>query len=246
MNKKIGIIFIVFLLLCSCVITVGASDITEDIYIKYQPDVTVLPSVESRIPNTIGIEPTFNLDGTGIGVRIDNFGVDGLDSVTITVNATGYTTPFTQSAYVPALIGKTFEFEIPMKYSHTIYDITIYIVDGSGTQTVNRFLDVEYGEARLEELCWHRGTFPTRAESLDHHFENHGAEIAAPNIVHYLVRAGMCRDEVLKAIEEDTVYRDYNVSVSLQGTLGHKYKHKYTKYYIILADSNTHILSFGR
>ena len=46
MNKKIGIIFIVFLLLCSCVITVGASDITEDIYIKYQPDVTVLPSVE--------------------------------------------------------------------------------------------------------------------------------------------------------------------------------------------------------
>lgn len=107
-----------------------------------------------KVPNGIPITSTVRTDGTGIDVHVGNIGVDGLDSVTVTVSATGYLTPKSATYYVPPVIGKTFSFDFPFIVVNTTYNITIKIVDGSGTKTLYRTASLEYTEEILTAQGW--------------------------------------------------------------------------------------------
>lgn len=93
MNKKILSVIISFMLIFSMFsTTVFATEIDQSY--------TFLPSVSEstnsnnngpqRVPNAIPITVTARTDGTGVDVNVGNIGIDGLDSVTVTVTATGY------------------------------------------------------------------------------------------------------------------------------------------------------------
>lgn len=127
---------------------------------------------ETQVPNLISLDSRPRADGTGIDVHVGNLGVDGLDSVKVTVSATGHTKSQIQTSYVP-IAGKTFHFDLPMIVCDTTYRINAIVVDGSGTQTFNRTAKISYSEEKLSQIGWGRGTFSSRQRSVNYHFDKH-------------------------------------------------------------------------
>lgn len=68
----------------------------------YVPEITNYSNLDSkeRLPNVVPMKVTANSDGTGCKVYVGNIGADGLDLVTVTVTATGYGSPKSQTSYV--------------------------------------------------------------------------------------------------------------------------------------------------
>lgn len=91
---------------------------------------------------------------------------------------------------------------------------------------------------------WNRGSFSTRAESLEHHLSIHGWEVGATNLVQYLNYANMYRDTVLYDIGKGNT-SDYTITSSSKPTPAKKYKSKSSGQFIILANSDNSILSYG-
>ena len=219
----------------------------NDRYSTYLPVAENTSSNESsrpRVPNAIPIDVIAKVDGTGVKVNVGNVGVDGLDNVKVTVTATGYANPKTQSAYVPPIIGKTFDFDFPYIRCNTIYNVTIDVVDGSGTKHLTGTAKLTWSEDNLKNAHWNRGSSSTRAASLEYHFSKHGSEVGATNLVEYLNFANSYRDQVLYDLNRGNT-SDYYITDSPTPTPGKKYKSKSSKQFIILANSNQDILTYG-
>ena len=201
-------------------------------------------SLTTLAPNAIPINIIARQDGTGVDVKVGNVGVDGLDSVTVTVTATGYTTPKSKTAYVPPVVGKTFSFNFPFIKCNTTYKVTVHIVDGSGTRTKSGKATLNFSEDTLKSANWLKGTFSTRAASLEYHFSKHKNEVNATNLVTYLNLATNYRTEVVNDIKQGNKTK-YKITVGSGSIPSHKYKNQNDGRFIILSDSGYGIFSFG-
>ena len=190
MKKRLSALLAVVMLLAISM-TASAKESTTDTHIKplVNPIAETIEVKEPRVPNGIPITSSPRRDGTGIDVHVGNIGVDGLDSVTVVVSATGYGQTKSLTAYVPAGVGKTFSFDFPYIKCATPYNITIYIVDGSGNQTLHRSAQLIYTEEILAAIGWGAGTYATRALSLENHFNKHHNDggVGVNKLVSYLL-----------------------------------------------------------
>lgn len=167
-----------------------------------------------------------------------------MDSVTVTVTATGYSSIKPLTYYVPPLVGKNFSFNIPMIKCNTTYDVNVRIVDGGQTRTLYGKGRITYSESMLASAKWHRGTFYSRAESLDHHLYYHGHEVSSNNIVSYLNKATIYRSEVINNINRGTTSM-YTITTGTGPIPSKKYKNKFDGRFIILSNSGYEIFTFG-
>jgi len=117
-------------------------------------------------------------------------------------------------------------------------------VDGSGTKHLTGTAKLTWSEDDLKNAHWHRGTSSTRAASLEYHFSKHGSEVGATNLVEYLNFANSYRDQVLYDLNRGNT-SDYYINDSSTPTPGKKYKSKSSKQFIILANSDQFILTYG-
>ncbi|MDO0824872.1 hypothetical protein [Desulfosporosinus nitroreducens] len=195
-------------------------------------------SEQKSLPNGVPITVTPYYDK--VEVWVGNIGADSLDSVTVMGTATDYGTLKAKTSSVPPVVGKTFTWYVPQTKCLMEYKITIVITDAGQTVTKNGYATLEYTEAQLASVGWNRGSFPTRVESLEYHFNEHKSEIGAKNICAYINSAITTKNHALKYPSQ------YNITVSNKPTPGHKYKHKTSGIFIILADSNNEMLSHGR
>lgn len=209
------------------------------------PTVVEYDTPDPQPANLISIESCPRNDGTGIDVTVGNLGVDGLDSVSISVSATDHPIAQTQTAYVLPILGKTFGFDIPMTKCDMTYYIHVIVTDGGQTQQFTRTAGLEYSEERLALMDWGQGRgFSSRQDSLNYHFQKHHNDIGvnASNIVQYL---GMAIDTF-----NDTLYNIDNYKVVLQAQQpgyepAHKYTHKTNYRFIIYGDGTDTIYTFG-
>lgn len=209
------------------------------------PTVEVDASIPDMQPvNLCSVESTPRNDGTGIDVYIGNLGVDGLDSVTVSVTATDHPTAITQTAYVIPLVGKNFKFNIPMTKCDMTYNIVATVIDGGQKQTFNRTTHLVYSEKALAATGWGAGTYGSRKESVNQHFQKHHNDsgVNASNIVQYLAKAVNTYNDTLK---NPGNYRIVAQAQKPGFVASHKYTHKTTGLFIIYGDSNDTIYTFG-
>lgn len=206
---------------------------------RFLPQVTYVEDNQiARVPN--GIPITVNPYYNKLVVHVGNIGVDSLDSVTVSGSATDYGTLTPKTHSVPPVIGKDFTWNIPQTKCHMEYDVNIRIVDGSGTRNETGHAELDYTDQKLASIGWGAGSFSSRTASLDYHFDKHHSEVGTSNMYDYLIAADNCRQD---AISNPS---NYNITVSYGATVAHKYKNKTDGRFIILADSNQDILSFGK
>lgn len=206
---------------------------------RFLPEVTIIEDTPKfGVPN--GIPITVNPYYNKLVVHVGNIGVDTLDSVTVSGTATDYGSLAAKTYPVPPIVGKDFIWYVPQTKCHMEYDVTIKIVDGSGTDTKTGHAELDYTNEKLEALGWGAGSFSSRTDSLDYHFGKHHSEVGTSNMYDYLIAADNCRTD---AINNPS---NYIITVSGGATAAHKYKNKTDQRFIILADSNNDILSFGK
>lgn len=240
MKKKILSLLIAAVLVISVVPHFAFANEAPNSYI---PIAENYDSSKLRVPNAISIAVEARQDGTGVDVKVENLGADGLDSVTVTVIATGHSSK-SQTAYVPAIIGKTFSFNFPFIDCNTTYDATIRVIDGSGNKTLTGQAKLTYSESMLASAGWHKGTFATRGASLEYHLDTHGAEVGCTNLVQYLDAATSYRDQVVYDIGRNNL-SNYKITIGTGSIASHKYKSLSDGRFALLADSSYELLSFG-
>ncbi len=250
MNRKLSQILLIIILVVTSSFSSFADDYNE-FELKYLPQVVnTKTTVENdsmsmlRAANGIPITVTARQDGTGCDVYVGNIGADGLDSVTVTVEASGYSTKKTEKHYVPAILGKTFKFDFPMIKAKTIYDVDITIRDGGQVKFKDGEAKLEYTDTSLSGL-WHKGTFSTRGASLEHHLDGHGNEVNSTNLVDYLNKAMSYRSEVNRDIADKDL-SNYRVSTGTGRIPSKKYKNLTDKRFIILSNSTNEAFTFGK
>lgn len=199
--------------------------------------------VEIRTPgiNLVGVSatPTRN----GIVVHVSNAGLDTLDSVTVTAKISGYETT-SMTAAVPPIIGKDFTWHAPMTRVEMDYDITVTIRDGStfvGTKTGHWGLNCT--EESLVDI-WHPGTWPSRQDSLQYHFDKHHRDYGLNiyDIPSYIEAAVETKWDTYDYPDDYTIIKQKPTS---QYVAAHKYTNKNDGRFVLLADSDDLILSFG-
>lgn len=128
------------ILLFSISTSVFAEDLASNTNDPYAPTVTYEQNGSLRAPN--GIPITVSPSYSSLGVFVGNIGVDALDNVTVSGTATDYGALAPKSGKVPAVVGKTFVWNVPMTKTTMVYDVKIKVIDGSGTRNLT-------GNARL-------------------------------------------------------------------------------------------------
>lgn len=110
--KKIisSLLTIIMLLFIST--SVFAEDIASTSNDPYAPTVTYVQNGALRAPNgiTITVSPSYS----SLGVYVGNIGVDALDNVTVSGTATNYGALAPKSGSVPAVVGRTFVWNVLM------------------------------------------------------------------------------------------------------------------------------------
>ena len=240
MLKKFSSLFLSLLLFLTTFNSTFADDSNLNIN-NLSPEVTNYSNLDNKekMPNAIPMKVTANSDGTGCKVYIGNLGIDALDLVTVTVKATGYSAK-SQKAKVIPVAGKTFSFNLPMIKANTTYDVTIKIQDGGKTKIKTGQAKLQYSEARLHGI-WHKGTFSSRAASLDYHFNKHKGEVpGTSNMVGYISKAIVYRSELSRSTS------NVKITTGTGSIPSKKYKHLKDGRFIILTNSGREILSFGK
>lgn len=247
--KKLQCIFlsvaILFALSCPAFATENYTPTENHAPIEFLlPTIVEYHTPDPQPANLISIESHPRNNGTGIDVTVGNLGVDGLDSVSVSVSATDHPIAQTQTAYVPPILGKTFGFDIPMTKCDMTYYIHVVVSDAGQTQQFTRTAGLEYSEEMLNQMGWGKGNSNSRQDSVNHHFEIHHNNIGvkASNIVQYL---GMAIDTF-----NDTLYNLDNYKVVKQSPKpgyapAHKYTHKTNYRFIIYGDDTDIIYTFG-
>lgn len=232
-------IFLIAIMVFSLNVTAFAAD-DNPLDSRFLPEVTYIDDGTSitRVPNLIPI--TVNPYYNKLVVHVGNLGVDSLDSVTVSGTATDYGTLSSKTSSVPPVIGKDFTWNVPQTKCHMEYDVSISITDGSGNDYKTGHAELDYTNEKLASLGWGAGSFSSRTASLDFHFGKHHSEVGTSNMYDYLIAADNCRQDALNNPS------NYTITVNTGATAAHKYKNKTDKRFIILADSNNDILSFGK
>lgn len=247
---KIKNLFIYFLTLSFILLNINYSCIkifaqSKDYYPTSYTKIYTEKEDSNRIINGVPISITAREDGTGVDVYVGNIGVDGLDRVEVKVRATGYSNSKTQVAYVIPVVGKTFNFDFPMIKANTSYYVNVTIYDGNQVKTKSGEANLVFSEQALSNANWNKGTFSTRAESLEYHFEKHGDEVNSANLVYYLNKANDYRSEVINDINSNNVSK-YKITNGTGNIPSKKYKNNYDSRFIILSNNGYDILSFGK
>lgn len=201
------------------------------------------PEPEARIPNINLVVVTANATRNGIVVHVSNLGLDPLDSVTVTARITGYETT-SLTASVPPIIGKDFTWNAPMTHVEMSYDITLTIRDGStvvGTKTGHWELNCT--ESSLVDI-WHPGTRSSRQESLQYHFDKHHRDYGL-NIYDIPTYIEAAVNTKWETYDYPNDYRVVMQAPNAEYVAAHKYTNKYDGRFVLLADSDDLILSFG-
>lgn len=198
-------------------------------------------SIQGRLFNFVTFPTSAN--ETDVIVKINNIGDSSLDNVKITVQCveTGLGTSKTISN---AKIGiTTVKLPLNMLKSSERLKVKIVATEKGKTQTTETTVTRKISDSQL--AVWHKGTYSSARESLDDHFSRHGREVSATNIVSYFNKAVSYRKEVLNNINKGNT-SIYRISVGKGSIPSKKYKHLTDGRYIILADSDSKIFSFGR
>lgn len=244
-KKKISSLFLAIIFMLSSVMTTFAIEKIDDIILYPEVANTEVTNFEENIntfflPNGIPMSITANSDRTGCKVKVGNLGIDKLDKVIVSVKATGHSKVYKQEAKINPIVGKTFSFNIPMIKSSTTYNVEVKIIDGKKIKTKTGKAKIEYTESSLNGK-WNRGSsYSSRAHSLEDHFKRHGKEVGSTNIVNYINKALKYRSDVSKSL---TNIKKTPGTGSIPST---KYKNTVDGRYIILANSNKEIFSFGK
>lgn len=240
MIKRVSNLLFTLILAIACSFNTFANQsIVLEFNPQYAPEVTTQLNIEPKTPNKIYTSVIARPDGTGCDVKVKNVGIDGLDKVVVTVSASGHAKPETLEAYIPLMWTKTFSFDFDMIKSKTVYSATITTYDGGEIDVQKGTATLEYTETRLSGL-WNRGTYSSRAASLEDHFKRHHAEVGCNNIVDYLNAATNYRSEVMSDLT------NIRTSVGTGAIPSTKYKNLIDGRYVLLTDSGKEILSFGR
>lgn len=209
-----------------------------------EPTVVEYHTPDTYPANIVSIESKPRRNGTGIDVVIGNLGIDGLDSVTVSVSATDHPIAQTQTAYTLPIVGKTFKFDIPMTKCDMTYYINVRVTDGGQTRTFTRTAGLEYSEERLSAMDWGKGTFSSRQASVNYHFSVHGSDlgVSATNIVQYL---GLAIDTFNDTLNNPNDYKIVSQAAKPGYEAAHKYTHKTNYRFIIYGDDTDTIFTFG-
>lgn len=231
--------FLVVVMVVSFNITAFAAN-EKPVDSRFWPEVTYTEdsTPTTRVPNGIKIDVKAYYNK--IVVHVGNLGVDSIDSVTVSGTATDYGELSAQTSSVPPIVGKDFTWNVPQTKCHMEYDVSISITDGSGNDFKTGHAELDYTNEKLATLGWGAGSFSSRTDSLDYHFGKHHSEVGVNNMYDYLIAADDCRQDALGNPS------NYTITENSGATAAHKYKNKTDKRFIILADSNHEILSFGK
>lgn len=249
MFRKISQLFLVMILIMTTSISSFAYDTNQVNLIHLPTAYSTTDKVDDegsffmRAVNLIPITVTARTNGTGCDVYVGNLGVDGLDKVTVTVKASGYSSTKSVSHYVPAVLGKNFAFDFPMIKADTSYEVSIRIYDGGQIRYKEGAASLVYSESFLSGL-WHKGTFGSRGASLEYHLKAHGQEVNSNNLVDYLNKAMSYRSEVLSDINAGDL-SDYRVTTGTGSIPSKKYKNLIDGRFIILNNSTEEAFTFG-
>lgn len=144
-------------------------------------------------------------------------------------NLTGGTPPV---RYLPCVVPCKLYFIVV----NTTYSITIRIVDGSGTRTLYRTASLEYTDEILAAQGWGAGTYSSRTESLQKHFDKHHNDsgVNVNNIVAYLALAVATFNDTLNNPND---YRIVQQSGQTGFEAAHKYTHRTNHRFIIYGDN---------
>lgn len=214
----------------------AASELNESELDSSRSDNVTSSSSRMSLPNRVKVELTANKNG--FQVHFSNAGVDAIDNVTITPNVTGYGTLKVKGGKIPAVVGKTFEWDAPAIKTLTEYKITYVLSDGKETQGgVLKGQRLPYTTAP-----WHSGTFVNVAASLDYHFDKHAHQVNARNIDDYIASAVRTR---MDAMQNPSMYNTSDGKQSGGYVPSTKYTHKVSGVYVIVANSTNLIFSHG-
>lgn len=211
----------------------------------FDEEIVVINDVENSIQERLFNFVTFptSSNESDVIVKINNIGDSSLDNVKINVQCveTGLGTSKTISN---AKIGTT-TVKLPLNMLKSSEKVKVKIVatEKGKTQTTETTVTRKISDSQL--AVWHKGTYSSIRNSLDDHFSRHGREVSATNIVSYFNKAVSYRKEVLNNIQKDNT-SIYRISVGKGSIPSKKYKHLTDGRYILLADSNSKIFSFGK
>lgn len=214
-------------------------------------DLEVVPTLIQDEYNTV-VKPQaanlvpIKLEATGDNFRVSvgNAGVDPLDSVTVKVTATGYSQQTATKTKVMPVIGADFDFKISMISPTMKYNVTVLITDGGKLSTVGKTTTWSLTESDLSS--WHKGTFPTKIASVDHHYGKHGREVGASNLIEY-VNLSIAMHKTTWGIKaSNSTFTVVDTPASGNNVAQRKYTIKGTGRYILVTNTKqTQILSFG-
>lgn len=124
--------------------------------------------------------------------------------------------------------------------ANTTYDVTVKIQDGGKSKTKSGQAKLQYTESKLLGT-WHKGTFSSRAASLDYHFNKHKGEVpGTSNMIGYVNKARSYRSELSKSTS------NIKITTGTGSIPSKKYKNLKDGRFIILTNSGREILSFGK
>lgn len=164
--------------------------------------------------------------------------IEEIEEVAVQVRASVATQPKKQRVAMDTPT-KNLSFDLPMTKAKMVYEIIVELETEKTHFIETRVAELYFSEADLAE--WSKGTFETRADSIDYHFKKHGEEVNALHIPNYLQKAHTYKTEIENSTE------NIHITTSKGPSRAKKYKHQIDARYIILTEENpAQILSFGR
>lgn len=198
-----------------------------------------------RLPNavTVRVSPS----ETGLTIKVNNIGVDTIDSVTVTIKSPkmysqkGSNSKTVTFVNVPPALTKTKTMSIPMIRTKMTYTGSVVIRDGGKVAYKDTKSSLSFSNETLSQE-WLKGTFPNLRDSLDYHFEKHHADkyVKVKNIAQYLRVSSSARQEMKNINKSNSKY-----TVTYPKTNSKKVLNKITKRYILLNKNNKKLYSFG-
>lgn len=203
-------------------------------------------SHETRLPNWMTVNWKATADK--IMIYVTNTGLDAVDQFKGNVRVTNGETVAFSTYSIKAFETRTIVVYCSMKKCYEDINVDYYAIDG-GDQFGS---GISHGHREIPTYLLAlglRGTFSTPYDSINYHFDKHGLQIAALDIVTYASAAARYQYTVMTdvaTLSQQQLNNKYTIVISFGATMAKKYKNKITKEYAILADGTFKILSFGK
>lgn len=144
---------------------------------------------------------------------------------------------------IPPLHAGRLSFDSPMQKSSEQIQFT-YRVRGKKAG-----LDGSRSVPEALFCVWDKGTFQTLFDSLNYHYQKHGEEVEAGNIVSYLEKAFLYRENILQdrqSLSSSRLQSIYRITKSKGPSKASKFKHLSNFQFAILSDAGLYLLSYGK